>query len=67
MDIVGDVRMYGEWNFTLVGTFVNFWSKASEMLCAGSVEMINTDSRTLASCMAKLQLHYRPTPAGKMK
>lgn len=41
---------------TLMGTFENFWSKASDMLCAGSVEMINTDSRALASCTAKLQL-----------
>lgn len=41
---------------TFVGTLVNFWSNASEILCAGSVDIINTDSRTLASCTAKLQL-----------
>lgn len=42
-----------------MGTFENFWSKASDMLCAGSVEMINTDSRALASCTAKLQLKQK--------
>jgi len=27
---------------TRVGLFLNFWSKASDKLCAGSVDMINT-------------------------
>lgn len=35
---------------------MNFWSKASEMLWAGSVEIIRTDSRTFASWIARLQL-----------
>lgn len=34
---------------TFVGTLVNFWSKASDMLCAGSVDIMRTDSRTLAN------------------
>lgn len=41
---------------TFVGTFENFWSNASEMLWAGSVEMIKTLGLTFASCTAKLQL-----------
>ena len=41
---------------TFVGTLVNFWSNASDMLWAGSVEMMRTDSRTLDNCTAKLQL-----------
>ena len=42
--------------FTFIGTFENFWSKASEILCAGSVEIMSTFSRTCDSCIAKLQL-----------
>lgn len=34
----------------------NFWSNASEMLWAGSVEMIRTLSRPLDSWTARLQL-----------
>lgn len=41
---------------TLVGDLVNLCPKASEILCAGSVDKRRTDSRTLASWMAKLQL-----------
>ena len=35
---------------------MNFWSKVSEMLWAGSVEMSNTLSLSLASRDARLQL-----------
>jgi hypothetical protein len=38
------------------GTLENFWLKASEMLWAGSVEMMSTLSRTLANWVAKQQL-----------
>jgi hypothetical protein len=38
---------------TLVGVLVNFWAKASEMLCAGSVEMINTLRRCLDNWIEK--------------
>ena len=31
----------------------NFWEKASERLCAGSVDMRRTDLRCLASWMAR--------------
>ena len=41
---------------TLLGTLLNFWSKASDMLWAGSVEMISTVSRTRANCTERLQL-----------
>lgn len=41
---------------TRVGILENFWLNASEILWAGSVEMIRTLSRTLASCVAKQQL-----------
>lgn len=41
---------------TLVGTLENFWSNASEMLWAGSVDMISTDSLVRDSCTARLQL-----------
>ena len=41
---------------TLLGTLLNFWSKASGILIAGSVEIINTDSRTLVSWTDRLQL-----------
>lgn len=34
---------------TLVGALVNFWLKASDMLCAGSVDKSNTVSRTWAN------------------
>lgn len=34
---------------TLVGAFVNFCPKASDILCAGSVDKRSTDSRTLAN------------------
>lgn len=34
---------------TLVGALVNCCPKASEMLCAGSVDNISTFSRTLAN------------------
>lgn len=30
---------------TRVGSLENFWLKASDRLCAGSVEMMRTDSR----------------------
>lgn len=41
---------------TLVGALVNRCPKASDMLCAGSVDSKSTDSRTLANWIAKLQL-----------
>lgn len=41
---------------TLVGALVNLCPKASDILCAGSVDKRSTDSRTLANWMAKLQL-----------
>ena len=41
---------------TRLGTLENFWLKASEMLWAGSVEMIKTDSRTLDRRTERLQL-----------
>lgn len=41
---------------TFVGTLENFWSRASEILCAGSVERMSTLSRTLANWIARLQL-----------
>lgn len=47
--------------WTLVGDFENFCPKASDMLCAGSVDKRSTDSRTLASWMAKLQLKTQTT------
>lgn len=34
---------------TLVGALVNCCPKASDMLCAGSVDNRSTDSRTLAN------------------
>lgn len=34
---------------TLVGTLVNLCPKASDMLCAGSVDKRSTDSRTFAN------------------
>ena len=41
----------------------NFCEKASERLCAGSVEMRRTERRTLASCMAREQeVVVFPTP-----
>lgn len=39
--------------FTSVASLENFWPKASDKLCAGSVEISKTDSRTLESCTAK--------------
>ncbi len=39
-----------------MGYFVNFWSKASDMLWAGSVDMSRTLSLSLESRVAKLQL-----------
>jgi hypothetical protein len=41
---------------TLVGTLENFWSNASDILWAGSVDMIRTLSRTLDSWTARLEL-----------
>lgn len=41
---------------TLVGDLVNRCPKASDMLCAGSVDNRSTDSRTLDNWIAKLQL-----------
>jgi len=43
---------------TLVGTLENFWSNASDILWAGSVDMIRTVSRTLDSCTARLELQH---------
>ena len=37
---------------TRVGLRLNFWRKASERLCAGSVEMMSTLSRAAASATA---------------
>lgn len=45
--------------FTFVGILENFWSKASDMLWAGSVEIIKTLSLTLESWTAKLQLKIK--------
>ena len=42
---------------TFVGTLLNFWAKASDVLCAGSVEIINTLSLVFASWRAILQLN----------
>lgn len=47
-----------------MGTLENFWSKASEMLWAGSVEMMRTLSLTAASCTAKLQLQVTKEQVG---
>ena len=48
---------------TSEGVLLNFCRKASLRLCAGSVEMIRTLSRTPASCVAKLQEQVvLPTP-----
>lgn len=41
---------------TLVGVLLNFWLNASDMLCAGSVDIISTLFRTFASWTARLQL-----------
>lgn len=63
---------------TRVGTFENFWLNASDMLWAGSVEIMSTLSRTFASWVAKQQLqgsvwkiylfcfHYVTYPTGLM-
>ena len=49
--------------FTNIGTLLNFWSKASEILWAGSVEIIKTVSRIFANCVATEQEHVVfPTP-----
>ena len=42
---------------TSVGLLVNFCLKASDRLCAGSVEIISTFGRTAASWRARLQEH----------
>lgn len=42
--------------FTFVGMLLNFWSNASEILWAGSVEIISTLSLVWASWRAILQL-----------
>lgn len=48
---------------TRVGTEVNFCRKASDRLCAGSVEMSSTLSRTWARRTARLQaVVVLPTP-----
>ena len=36
-----------------LASFPNFCEKASDKLCAGSVEMRSTERRTLASCIAR--------------
>lgn len=43
---------------TKVGTLVNLSPKASDILCAGSVDKRSTDSRTRDNWIAKLQLEY---------
>ena len=45
-----------------MGYLVNFWSKVSEMLWAGSVEMRSTLSRILESSTARLQLEGGGVP-----
>lgn len=42
--------------FTFVGILLNFWSNASEILCAGSVDMMSTFSLTFDNCTANEQL-----------
>ena len=44
---------------TLVGMLLNFWSNASEILWAGSVEIISTLSLVWASWRAILQLQKK--------
>lgn len=46
---------------TGVGVLPNFWSKASDILCAGSVDIISTLCLTCANWMAILQLKERET------
>jgi len=48
---------------TSVGDFVNFWENASLRLCAGSVDIINTESLTLErSTATELEIVVFPTP-----
>ena len=48
---------------TSVGVFPNFWPKASERLCAGSVEISRTLGRHWANWVARAQLVVvLPTP-----
>ena len=48
---------------TKVGCLLNFWAKASLRLCAGSVEIIKTDSLTLDSKVAmQHEFVVLPTP-----
>jgi len=46
---------------TSVGTLENFWLNASEILCAGSVDIIRTVSLDSANSDARQQLGRRRT------
>ena len=50
--------------FTRPGTLENFWLNASDILCAGSVEIINTVSLVLASWTDREQLWRRKKHTG---
>lgn len=46
--------------FTSVGWLVNFWSKASDKLCAGSVDMIRTCKQKLSLLDFSKQAKHDP-------